>query len=321
MRTEDLTGREYGYFTVLGFDRSVGGKRYWNCRCICGNTRSVMTSCLINGRIKSCGCMNKTNRIDLTGQRFGRLVVLSQFPTEKGEALKWECVCDCGNSVVVTGSALRYGTTRSCGCLRAEHEAPKEDAYHRQRLYGVWAGMMQRCFYEKHKEYHIYGGRGITVCNEWKDYAVFRDWAYANGYDENHDTKSCSLDRIDVNGNYCPDNCRWVDMKTQSRNTRRNFLVKYKGELRPASEVAEREGVKAHTLIKRLKSGYSLEEALSHTRIYRPITRPVICVELNRRFDSILDASGFVNVRPSAINHALSHGGRSGGYHWRYADK
>lgn len=321
MRTEDLTGRKYGNLTVIGFDRSEGGKRYWNCLCDCGNTRSVMTSVLNRGFVTSCGCMNKTTMIDLTGKRFGRLLVTGLHEDPNDDKLKWDCVCDCGTKKVIYGAYLRNGQVRSCGCLRAENEAPKPDAFHRQRLYGVWAGMLQRCFYEKHKEYPSYGGRGITVCDEWKDYAVFRDWAYANGYDENHDAKSCSLDRIDVNGNYCPDNCRWVDMKTQSRNTRRNFLVKYKGELRPASEVAEREGVKAHTLIKRLKSGYSLEEALSHTRIYRPITRPVICVELNRRFDSILDASGFVNVRPSAINHALSHGGRSGGYHWRYADK
>jgi len=319
MRTEDLTGREYGYFTVLGFDRSVGGKRYWNCRCICGNTRSVMTSCLINGRIKSCGCMNKTNRIDLTGQRFGRLIVTGLHEDPNDDKLKWDCVCDCGNRKVVYGAHLRYGKVKSCGCLKAENDAPHPDSFYNQRLYGVWCGMLQRCSDKGHSSFHNYGGRGIAVCDEWRNYEVFRSWAYANGYDENHDSTSCTLDRIDVNSDYCPENCRWVDRKTQSRNTRRNFLVEYKGELLSATDVAEREGIKANTLLKRLKSGYSLEEALCHERVGLPTTRPVICVELNRRFDSILDASGFINVKPSAISRALRDGGRSGGYHWRYA--
>lgn len=262
MRTEDLTGREYGYFTVLGFDRSVGGKRYWNCRCICGNTRSVMTSCLINGRIKSCGCMNKTNRIDLTGKRFGRLLVIGLHDDPDDDNLKWDCVCDCGNRKVVYGTRLRYGQVRSCGCLKAEAESPKPDAFHRQRLYGVWAGMLQRCFYEKHKEYHSYGGRGITVCDEWKDYAVFRDWAYANGYDESHDSKSCSLDRIDINGNYSPENCRWVDAKMQSRNTRRNVLVLYQGKQMTATDAALLMGVKPHTLLTRIRRGHIPSEII-----------------------------------------------------------
>ena len=248
--------------TVVGFDHSEEGKRCWLCRCDCGNTRVVLTSVLNRGFVTSCGCANKTNKIDLTGQRFGRLVVLRQFPTEKGEVLKWECVCDCGKTAVVKGTSLRYGSTRSCGCLRAEHEAPKADAYHRQRLYGVWNGMMQRCFYEKHKEYPSYGGRGITVCDEWKDYAVFRDWAYANGYDENHDAKSCSLDRIDVNGNYSPENCRWVDAKMQSRNTRRNVLVLYQGKQMTATDAALLMGVKPHTLLTRIRRGHIPNEII-----------------------------------------------------------
>lgn len=263
MKTEDLTGRRYGMLTVVGFDHSEEGKRWWLCRCDCGNTRVVLTSVLNRGFVTSCGCSNKTNKIDLTGQRFGRLVVLRQFPTEKGEVLKWECVCDCGKTAVVKGTSLRYGSTRSCGCLRAEHEAPKADAYHRQRLYGVWNGMMQRCFYKNHASYYRYGGRGITVCEEWKDYANFRKWAYANGYDENHGTKDCSLDRINNDGDYCPENCRWVDRKTQNNNRSGSVLYEYLGRKMSVSEISELVGVGRTGLSKRLKQGIALEEAIA----------------------------------------------------------
>lgn len=257
MRTEDLTGRKYGKLTVIGFDHSEGGKRCWLCRCDCGNTRVVMTSALNRGFVTSCGCSNKTNKIDLAGQRFGRLVVLGQLPAEKGKPLKWECICDCGNSAVVIGSFLRYGTTRSCGCLRDAHNAPKEDSVHKQRLYGVWAGMMQRCFYKNHSSYRLYGGRGITVCDEWRNYEAFRSWAFAEGYDENHDSLSCTLDRIDVNGNYCPDNCRWVSRKVQSRNTTRNVWVIYQGKKMTATDAALLMGVKPHTLLTQIRRGHT----------------------------------------------------------------
>jgi hypothetical protein len=199
--------------------------------------------------------MNKTTMIDLTGKRFGRLLVTGLHEDPDDDKLKWDCVCDCGTRKVIYGAYLRNGQVRSCGCLRAENEAPKPDSFHRQRLYGVWAGMLQRCFYKRHKEYHVYGGRGITVCEEWKDYDVFRRWAYANGYDENHDGKSCTLDRIDVDGNYCPENCRWVDRKTQSRNTRRNVLVIYHGKQMTATDAAELMGIKPHSLLDKIRDG------------------------------------------------------------------
>lgn len=334
MRTEDLTGRKYGNLTVIGFDRSEGGKRYWNCLCDCGNTRSVMTSVLNRGFVTSCGCMNKTTMIDLTGKRFGRLLVTGLHEDPNDDKLKWDCVCDCGTKKVIYGAYLRNGQVRSCGCLRAENEAPKPDSFHSQRLYGVWRGMLQRCSDQNHSSFNNYGGRGISVCDEWKDYRNFRDWAYANGYDEDHDTKACTLDRIDVNGNYCPDNCRWVDRKTQSRNTRRNYLIEYKGELLPATDVAEREGVNVYTLIQRLKGGCSLENALKPGRVYYPNSmrktrdltsyipqcKPVLNVETGCVFQSVQSAAEFSKVSPSAISVALRSGGTSGGYHWRYAD-
>ena len=141
---------------------------------------------------------------DLTGQRFGRLTVLER--TE----LKWLCKCDCGNKKIVAGGHLVSGDTKSCGCLRIKH------GMRNTRLYSIWHGMKERCYNTKHKFYKHYGGRGIKVCEEWKnDFQTFADWALSHGYADN-----LTIDRIDVNGNYEPSNCQWATNAEQQRNKR-----------------------------------------------------------------------------------------------------
>ena len=154
--------------------------------------------------------------IDLTGKRFGKLVVLERAENDKGRS-QWLCRCDCGNLKVINGSNLRHDKSHSCGCLCIGNHT--KHGYSDTRLYHVWHGMRQRCNYPKHNEFKHYGGRGIRVCDEWNNsFMAFHDWAMSYGYLPDAPRGKCTLDRIDINGNYEPSNCRWVDMKTQMLN-------------------------------------------------------------------------------------------------------
>lgn len=172
-----------------------------------------------------------SKKIEMTGKRFGRLTVVKESHRGQRYERFWECVCDCGNTKVINGSSLRHGITKSCGCLSKEL-ASKRSRTHgmtRTKLFNTWQHMRRRCQSKSVPSYSRYGGRGISVCKEWDEsFIAFRDWAMANGYRDD-----LSIDRIDVNGNYEPSNCRWATMEEQSLNKRETIYIEYKGETKP----------------------------------------------------------------------------------------
>jgi len=200
-------------------------------------------------------------RVDLTGQRFGRLTVLGIASYNKETyTRKWSCLCDCGKTTEVDGRHLRNGHTQSCGCLGREKVLASITTHGKRhtRLYRTWFSMRQRCRNKNCKDYPRYGGRGITVCESWNnDFTVFETWALANGYTDN-----LSIDRIDVNGNYEPSNCRWADRKTQSNNTRRNIFITINEETHTVTQWEEIKGIKHGTIFARLYYGWKPEDAV-----------------------------------------------------------
>lgn len=193
--------------------------------------------------------------IDLTGIKFNRLLVVERDFTKGKNRTYWKCQCDCGNITIVDGVKLKNGSTKSCGCLNAENREKhiqKMTTHHLRNssLYNIWIAMRRRCEDENGRTYKWYGGRGISVCSEWlgdNGFQNFYDWAMENGYEN-----GLTIDRKDTNGNYEPSNCRWVTMKVQSNNTRRNIVIEYNGETKTLKELCEK---------------YGLEYAIMHHRV------------------------------------------------------
>lgn len=197
--------------------------------------------------------------IDLTGKRFERLVVLGRAELNR-KRIHWRCLCDCGKEVIISGSNLVTGNSKSCGCWHDEVSKKRiielsfKHGEHKTRLYHIWRGMKYRCKSTESIKRKTYKDRGITVCEEWSDYNVFREWALSNGYADN-----LTIDRIDNGKGYSPDNCRWATAKEQSDN-RRN-TIRYYGKT--ISELESITGIPGYIIRQRVNAGWDIEKAIN----------------------------------------------------------
>lgn len=201
-------------------------------------------------------------KIDYTGMKFGRWTVLGVAPnhiTSGGYSVAmWDCVCECGTRRAVRGNDLRLGKSVSCGCYLVDNPVSRKHGATGSHLYMIYHGMRARCYNPNNDDYKHYGGRGIKICDEWQDYETFQSWALRNGY-----VDGLTIDRIDVNGDYCPNNCRWITMDEQKANKRNTVYVTAFGETKRLVEWAKEYGMKYQTLEKRIKNGWLIEDALT----------------------------------------------------------
>lgn len=193
---------------------------------------------------------------DITGQRFGRLTAIKRIEGKK--PTYWLCECDCGNRKEIQLNNLTTGNSKSCGCLSKEHHVIKHNASN-TRLYNIYLAIKNRCLLKSCSNYKRYGGRGIKVCREWIDnFENFREWSISNGYND-----QLSIDRIDNNGNYCPENCRWTTVKEQANNRRSNVILTYNGISQTIMQWSEEINIPYMTLRARIERGWSVQKALT----------------------------------------------------------
>ena len=197
------------------------------------------------------------------GTRFGRWTVLGESPKRDSSGGDcYYCKCDCGNGKEVPIQALRKGDSQSCGCYNHDIITKFGESHYKEPLYRVWARMKDRCFNKNDKAYENYGGRGISVCEEWTgSYLTFREWAMSSGYQD-----GLWLDRVDNDGWYCPGNCRWATPREQQRNKRTNVIVNYNGVPMCATEAAEKSGIKAATILSRIEMGWPEDKLFEPVR-------------------------------------------------------
>lgn len=258
-QVKDLTGQTFERLTVLEYVGQTGyHESKWLCQCSCGNKVTTSGVRLRSGGVKSCGCLKlertKERWIDyrrsFLGKKYGRLSV-EEFVDVVNNASRFKCKCDCGESCIVRLGDLQSGDTKSCGCLAREtfNEMITSHGLSTHHLYDTWNDMIQRCYNENAPNYKYYGRRGVRVCNEWRTSpASFIEWAEQNGH-----SKGLTLDRGNNDGNYEPDNCRWVTMTVQNRNQSNTLLTEGKASAirsddRPTAIIAKQYGVSTTTI-------------------------------------------------------------------------
>ncbi|MBU2704099.1 hypothetical protein Ga0466249_005252 [Sporomusaceae bacterium BoRhaA] len=202
--------------------------------------------------------------IDITGQKFGRLTAIERAGVDRYGKILWLFSCNCGNQCIALGNSVRLGYKKSCGCIAKENaiKLSKKNITHGltgTRLFVIWTNMINRCYSPKNKFWHIYGGRGITVCDEWRSNPqAFVNWAIDNGYEDD-----LTIDRKNNNNGYSPDNCRWATQIEQANNQRSNRMITAFGKTKTAQQWADGIGIQRSTLVSRIDHGWTPESALS----------------------------------------------------------
>ena len=202
--------------------------------------------------------------VDLTGKRFGRLLVVGRgedYVSPKGYcAVNWICKCDCGNETLVRGCNLKSGASESCGCIRVDNPNRTTHGLSHTRIHSIWQGMKDRCYNTNSYSFNLYGSRNITICDEWlNNFESFYKWSMENGYDD-----SLSIDRIDNSLGYSPENCRWADSITQANNKRDNHILEFDGRALTMKQWSEETGIKYQKLKDRInRCGWSVARALT----------------------------------------------------------
>jgi len=197
--------------------------------------------------------------INLTGKKFGKLTVMERANNDKSKNTQWVCKCDCGKIAVFRADHLKKGATKSCGCSKGEaiSISKLKHGMRRTKLYGVWNSMIQRCKNPNTCGARLYHDRGISVCPEWQEFETFKNWALQNGYADNF-----TIDRIDNNKGYYPENCRWVDLITQANNKRTNRIIEFNGEKKTLAQWVREYNAEYGKVWLRLKRGWDFERAL-----------------------------------------------------------
>lgn len=277
--------------TVIGekLEKDELGRKAWLCKCKCGNEKYILLGTLSSKRIRDCGCgFYKLNQYN--NKKFGMLTINKTFRERIHGKINIMCeaTCECGNKITTICSEIKRGKILSCGCVSHKFLASKleenpfiikknqfevlEKSFKKntyknilKRLKHIYFFMKERCYNQQHISYKNYGGRGITICDEWlNDFEEFYQWALQNNY-----SVGLSIDRIDNNKGYFPENCRWVTKEKQSNNRKNCIKYDVDGEMLSIAEIAKKCNIKYGTFLTRLKSGLTLEQAMSYKKNYK----------------------------------------------------
>ena len=257
---DNYIGRKFNRLTIT----KILGHGYCEAKCDCGNIRTYQTGYIVNGHTKSCGCyedeIKRSKYKDLSGMKFNHLTVMYKTDLRSNRQVVWHCKCDCGNETNVSSGHLQSGHTKSCGCVLTT-----EEGFSDSRLYRVYMGIKTRCNNSNDHTYKYYGGVGITICDSWMEsFLNFKNDMYESYLEhvDKYGEDNTTVDRIDVSGNYCKENCKWATKLEQANNRRTTTYVYYGNNKYALGELCRILNKKYYMVYRRIKLGWNIYQAL-----------------------------------------------------------